>query len=193
MWLAFGGLSTNKTPAINGDENFTLPPPAGLSLHSHTNGHTPGRPTASPHKGSSGSSRNLIVVHVALSARSPDPFLSSAAEWPANSTDWDVVFQVSESFNTPDIPFWTPLTKLEERWQVFRDNKSRCLNCHCTDHSFRNCAKLLGGGPPANSLTVFQPSKASAPPSGTHAPGMSYGPTPNTNLNGSQLGTFRTN
>ena len=44
MWLAFGGLSTSKTPAINGDKHFTLPPLAGLSLHSHASGRTQGRP-----------------------------------------------------------------------------------------------------------------------------------------------------
>ena len=80
-------------------------------------------------------------MHVAPSARSHDPFLSSAAEWSANSTDWDDVFQVSESFNTPDIPLWTPLTNPKERRHVFRDNNGRCLNCHGTDHSFRNFAE----------------------------------------------------
>ena len=141
MWLAFGGLSTNKTPTINGDEHFTLPPLAGLSLHSHASGRTQGRSTVSqPSKGSSGSSRNPIVMNVAPSS-SPDPFLSSAPGWPANSTAWDEVFQVAESFVRPDVPLWTPLTIPEERRQVFRDNKGRYLNCHGKDHSFRNCAE----------------------------------------------------
>ena len=141
MWLAFGALSTNKTSAINGDKYFTLPPRVGLSLHSHAGGPTQGRPAApQPSKGSSGSSRTPFEMNIATSS-SPDPFLSSAAEWPANSTVWDEVFQVAEFFATPDIPLWTPLTNPEERGQVFRDNKGRCLNCHGTDHSFRNCAE----------------------------------------------------
>ena len=142
MWLAFGGLLTNKTPVINGDKHFTLPRLPGLSLHSHASRRKRGRPAApQPYKGSSGSSRNPLVMHVAPSARSPDPFLSSEAEWSANSTDWDEVFQVSEYFNTPDIPLWTPLTNPSERRQVVRDNAGRCLNCHGIDHSFRNCAE----------------------------------------------------
>ena len=108
MWLAFGGLSTNKTPTINGDEHFTLPPLAGLSLHSHASGRTQGRSTVSqPSKGSSGSSRNPIVMNVAPSS-SPDPFFSSAAEWPANSTAVDEVFQAAEYFATSDISLWSP-------------------------------------------------------------------------------------
>ena len=136
MWLAFGGLSTNTT-----HKYFTLPPLAGLSLHSHASGRTQGRPAPSPHKGTSGSPRNPNVMHVAPSARSPYPFSSSAAEWPANSTDWDQVFQVSYFFSTPDVPLWTPMINPEERRQVVRDNKGRCLNGHGADHSFRNCAE----------------------------------------------------
>ena len=76
-------------------------------------------------------------MNIATSS-SPDPFQPSAAEWPVNSTVWDEVFQVTESFATPDIPLWTPLTNPDERRQVFPDNKGRSLNCHVTDHSFRN-------------------------------------------------------
>ena len=81
MWLAFGGLSTKKTPAINGDRHCTLPPLAGLSLHSHASGHTQGLPAAPQrYKGSSGSFRNPIVTNVTPSAHSPGPFLASAAQ-----------------------------------------------------------------------------------------------------------------
>ena len=225
-------------------------------------------------------------MKVAPSARSPDPFLSSETEWPASLIDWDEASQVSESFSTPDIPLWTPLTNPEERRQAFRDNKGRCLNCHGTDHSFRNCGEPFindngcinpqlgqlgdsgetyrswqrrmlryrrpnrvggentrsspsshrrknplrrydnnrrnnsghstsrqchhgalpqlqhantggahGGGPATDSLKIFQPQQGvpPAPSSGTHAPGMRYGPNPNTNPNGRQPGTFRTN
>ena len=49
--------------------------------------------------------------------------------------------QASESFDTLDIPLWTPLTNPEEGRQVCWDNKGRCLNCHGTDHSIQNCAE----------------------------------------------------
>ena len=110
MWLAFGGLSTNKTPTINNEKHCTLRPLAGLSLHSHASRRTQGRSVApQSFKGPSGSSRNPIVMNVAASGRSPDPFLPSAAEWPANSTDWDGVFQVSKSFPTKTFHYGRPL------------------------------------------------------------------------------------
>ena len=85
MWLVFGGRSTNKTPAINGNKHFALSPPGGLLLLSHASGCTQSQSAApKPFKGSSGSFRNAIVMNVAPSALSPDPFVSSAAEWPAN-------------------------------------------------------------------------------------------------------------
>ena len=284
--MAFGGLSTNMTPVINGGKHFSATPRGFLIALACKRTHT--RPTgrSAVLQGSSGSSRNPLVMHVAPSARSPDPFLSSEAEWSANSTDWDEVFQVSEYFNTPDIPLWTPLTNPSERRQVVRDNAGRCLNCHGIDHSFRNCAEPFinasgcinpqlgqlgdngetyrrwqrrmlsyrrpnhvggentrsspyshrrkgpsrryennrrnksgysnshlshhcapqqfqhgntggtrGGGPATNSLTIFQPQQGvpPAPSSGTHAPGMRYGSNPNTNPNGRQPGTFRSN
>ena len=85
MWLVFGGRSTNKTPAINGNKHFALSPPGGLLLLSYASGCTQSQSAApKPFKGSSGSFRNAIVMNVAPSALSPDPFVSSAAEWPAN-------------------------------------------------------------------------------------------------------------
>ena len=114
MWLAFGGLSTNKTPTINSDKHFTLPTLAGLSFHSHASRLTQARSAApQPSKGSSGSSRNPTVMNVAPSS-SPDPFFSSAAEWPANSTAVDEVFQAAEYFATSDISLWSPPDHPEE-------------------------------------------------------------------------------
>ena len=96
---------------------------AGLSFHSHASGRRQGR-SAAPQPctcAHSGSSRNPIVMSVAGSARSPDPFLLSAAEWPANSTRWDEVSQVSEA---PDR-FWLLLPV------TLQDNCSpEQLSCH---------------------------------------------------------------
>ena len=103
-------------------------------------------------KGSSGSSRYIIVFNVAASARPPDPFLPPAAERPANSTAWNEVVQVSDSFSTDDIPLWTPSTTPEERRKVFRGIKAYCRNCHCTYHSFMTCAAPL-----ANSSHCYNP------------------------------------
>ena len=141
MWLAFGGLSTNMTPVINGGKHFSATPRGFLIALACKRTHT--RPTgrSAVLQGSSGSSRNPIMMHVAPTARSPDPFLSFAVEWPSNLTDWNDVFQVPETFNTPDMPLWTPLTNPEDRRQVFRDRKGRCLYCLGTDHSFRHCSE----------------------------------------------------
>ena len=283
MWLAFGGLSTNKTPTINSDKHFTLPTLAGLSFHSHASRLTQARSAApQPSKGSSGSSRNPTVMNVAPSS-SPDPLLSYAAEWPANLTDWDEIFEVSESFATIDIQWWTPLTNPEDgksvgtiraavstamvrvtrlenctqpfinasgytnsqlgqlgdigktyrRWQrrmlSYRrpsriggentrslssshrcktssrrcDNNCRNRNGHFNVGRTHHVASQLqydngggpqGGGPTANSLTIFQPQQGRppAPSSGTQALGMLYGSVPNSNPDGRQPGALRT-
>ena len=74
-----------------------------------------------------------------------------------------------------------------------RYNNRRNIKGHSTSHQARHGAPqqlqygyaggTQGGGPPANSLAVFQTQQGvpPAPSSGTHAPGIRYGPTPNTN------------
>ena len=138
-WLAFGGLSTNKTSAINGDKHFIFY--SSRVFHYTRMQADAHKVDRSRRKGSSGSSRNPTVINVAPSARFSDPFLSSAAELPADPPDSDEVFEVCESLATPDIPLWTPTTNPDKDAQVFRHYKGRCLNCHGMNQLLQNCAQ----------------------------------------------------
>ena len=144
MWLAFQVLATNKTPALNGEKHYSLPPLAGLSLHSNASDRSQSRSAAPPSlMGRVGSSRNNPVVMSVASVDQyyDDPFTHSYQHWPAEPSHWDEVFNVSDSFNTNDPSLWTPLVSPQARSQAFRDNKGRCLNCHDTDHSLKHCTQ----------------------------------------------------
>ena len=111
MWSAFQVLATNKTPAISGEEYFSLPPLAGLSSQSHAGSRSQTKSAApSSHAGHVGSSRNPVVMSVAHADHDDsDPFSRSHSyqHWPAEPSHWDTVFQVSGSFNTDDPPLWS--------------------------------------------------------------------------------------
>ena len=142
MWLSFLTMATNKTPAICGENYFSLPPLAGLSLQQHAGSRSQSRSAApSSRSGHVGSSHNPVVMSVAHADHyESDPFSHTYNHWPADSADWDTVFQVSASFNNKDPPLWTTLTSPEARTRAFRDNRGLCLNCHGTDHSLKFCS-----------------------------------------------------
>ena len=43
MWLSFQTMATNRTPAINGENIFSLPISVGLSLQQHAGNRSQGR------------------------------------------------------------------------------------------------------------------------------------------------------
>ena len=78
MWLSFQTRTTNKTPAINGEKYFYLPPSADSSLQTHAGNLSQSRSAApSSHSGHVGFSRNPVVMRVAHADNDElDPFSS---------------------------------------------------------------------------------------------------------------------
>jgi len=135
MWQAFACLATNKTPAMNGADYFSLPTqgPTTASKPARTGG-------SSGQKWASGSSQNPVVLSVESHDRANASFTRDYNAWPASQSDWSTVFQVSSSFSNHTDPFlWTPLLTQDARSQAFRENKGKCLNCGSTDHSMKYC------------------------------------------------------
>ena len=72
---------------------------------------------------------------------STDPFTQDYASWLARESDWSEVYAISSSFrHVGDDPFvWTPLLSTQDRYQAFRENDGKCLNCGGSDHSMKFC------------------------------------------------------
>ena len=100
MWLSFQTMATVITPAIRSEIYFSLPPLAGLSLQPHAGNRSQSRSAAlSSRSGHVGSSRNPVVMIVAHADQyEPDPFSHNYNHSPTDPSDWETVFQVSESF-----------------------------------------------------------------------------------------------
>ena len=112
---------------MNNAKPLPLSPVAGLFLHSHASGRTHGCSATPSCNSVSVSSGNPVVLNVEPYTSSFDPFLSTAAEWPANTSRWDEVYHVPTSFNARDIPIWTPLTTPEGRHQGLGDKRVAAL------------------------------------------------------------------
>ena len=114
-------------------------------MQPHAGNRSQSRSAAPPSRsGPVGSSRNPVVMSVAHADHyDSDPFSHNYNHWPTDPSDWETVFQVSESFQNNDPSLWTPLVTPEERAQAFRDNKGRCLNCHGTNRSFKHCVNAF--------------------------------------------------
>ena len=140
MWKAFGDLANNKTPAVNGDNLFSLavyssgarsfapsgPRPAG---HGRGQGRAPSWQT--------GSSNNPIVMSVNDPTDHWTDHMSKC--WPLEEHHYAEVLAVCASFKTDDPPLWSTLLSPSARAAALRENRGHCLNCHEDTHSFRNC------------------------------------------------------
>ena len=144
MWKASGDISNNKTPAVNGDNFFSLPAsssgvrssapsgprPAG---HGRGQGWVPSQTTSRW----TGSSNNPIV----MSVNDPtDPWTDNTSKWrPLEEHYYAEVFAVCASFRTDDPPPWSALLSPFARAAALRGNRGHSLNCHQDTHSFRIC------------------------------------------------------
>ena len=144
MWKAFGDLSNNKTPAINGEFFFSLPlsssgvrssAPSGPRPAGHECGQ--GRLPSQTPSWQIGSSNNPIVTSVIDPA---DRWTDNTSKcWPLEEHHYAEVFAVCASFETDDPPLWSALLSPSARAAALRENRGHCLNCHEDTHSFRNC------------------------------------------------------
>ena len=134
MWEAFSPLSTNQTPALAGDDYFSLPSTQGSSQPRRTN-----RSTSFSNQRGSGSQHDPIVMPVA--DKTYDPFSSNYACWPAHEDDWAVVYSVTSNFKSlgDDPVLYSALLTQDQRNRAFRDHRGKCLNCSEPDHSMKHC------------------------------------------------------
>ena len=143
MWKAFGDLSNNETPAVNGDNFFSLPvsssgvrPSAPSGPRPAGHGHGLGRVPSQTPSWQTGSSNNPIVVSV----NDPtDPWTDHTSKsWPRR-TSLCGGFAVCASFKTDVPPLRSALLSPSARAGALRENRGHCLNCHEDSHYFRNC------------------------------------------------------
>ena len=144
MWKAFGDYSNTKTPAINGDNCFSLPvsssgvrssAPSGPWPAGHGRGQ--GRVPSQTPSWQTGSYNNPLV----MSVNDPTyPWTDDTFKcWPLEEHHYAEVFAVCASFKTDDHPLWSALLSPSARAAALRENRGHCLNCHEDTHSFRNC------------------------------------------------------
>ena len=144
MWKAFGDLSNNKTPAVNGERFFSLPvsfsgvrSPALSGPRPAGHGRGQGRGPSQTPSWQMGSSNNPIVMPV---IDHMDPWTDKTSRcWPLEEHHYAEVFTVCASFETDDPPLWSALLSPSARAAALRENRGHCLNCHEDTHSFRNC------------------------------------------------------
>ena len=127
MWKAFGDLSNNTTPAINGDNFFSLPvsslgmrssAPSGPRPAGHGRGQDRGPSQTSWQMGSS---NNPIVVSVFDPV---DPWTDNTSKcWPLEEHHYAEVFAVCASFETDDPPLWSALLSPSARTAALRENR----------------------------------------------------------------------
>ena len=118
---------------------------AGLSLHASGGGHrSQGRDFAATLQWSAQSTRSRPA------ARGKQPHVQdvfsvvSYNSWPSASDDhWSTVCSRFVTTNSPahsSLLFWSALLATrEQRGSACAENTGRCLNCHGTDHSMREC------------------------------------------------------
>ena len=147
MWLALGVLADNKTPAINGEKFYSLPSTSSAGQFSASSsaspaarGHGQGRAPLQSSAWATGSKRNPVIMNVSDASNNvDDPWATSSSysHWPL--AHCDEVCAVSGSFTTDDPPLWSGLLSPPARAAALRENQGRCLNCHETSHSFKQC------------------------------------------------------
>ena len=111
VWKAFGDLSNNNTPAVNGERFFSLPvsssgvrSPALSGPRPAGHGPDEGRGRSRPPSWRMGSSQNPIVMSV---IDPTDPWTDNTSKcWKHRYAE---VFAVCASFETDDPPLWSAL------------------------------------------------------------------------------------
>ena len=143
MWKAFDDLANNKTPAVNGDNCFSLPvslsrarlsAPSGPRPAGHGRGQ--GRVPSRTPSWQTRPSNNPI----AMSANDPtDPWTDNTSKcWPLGKNHYAEVLPVCASCKTDDPPLWSARLSPSARAAARRENWGHCLRCHDDTHSFRN-------------------------------------------------------
>ena len=128
MWGAFSDLTHNKTPAVNGEQHFSLPvsstsarssAPSGPRPADH--GHGQGRVSSQLLSWQKRSSHHPIAI-------SPDdlsdPWLDQTSDcWPLEEHHYAEVFAVSVSFKTDYPLLWSGLLSPSTRADALRENR----------------------------------------------------------------------
>ena len=134
----------NKTPAVNGEKQFSPPVSSTGTRSSALSGPRPavhgrgqGRvPSQSP-SWQTGSSHNPIDMSITDSTA---PWLDKMPNcWPLEEQHCAEGFTVCASFKTDDPRLWSGLLTPSARAAALRENRDHCLNCHGDTHSLRNC------------------------------------------------------
>ena len=128
MWKTFGDLTNNMTPAVNGDNCFSLPvsysgvpssAPAGPWPACHGRGQS--RVPSQTPSWQAGSSNNPIVMSV---NDLTDPWTDNTSKcWPHEEHHYAEVFAVCASFRTDDPPPWSALLSPSARSATLRENR----------------------------------------------------------------------
>ena len=94
MWLSLETMATNRTPDKIGENMFSLPPLAGLSLEPHAGNRSQSRSAATlSRSGPVGSSHNPVMTRVADADHNGyDPFSHNYNHCPTEPSDWEPVF-----------------------------------------------------------------------------------------------------
>ena len=142
MWRVLDTFTTSKVKAENGSP-ASMPNISGLSLHGNNRvGRQQGRTSPAPPQWSTQSTRSQPAAR-AKQPQVQDVFTVRYNSWPlATDEHWETVLNVCESqFSSSHLPpLWSPLlTTREHRATAFAENRGKCLNCHGTDHSMREC------------------------------------------------------
>ena len=128
MWKAFGDFSTNKTPAVNGDNFFS-----SLVSSSGVRSSVPSGPRPAGHGRGQGrvpfqtpswqtaSSNNPNVISV---KDLTDPWTGHTSKcWPLEEHHYAEVFAVCASFKTDDPPLWSALLSPSARAAALREKR----------------------------------------------------------------------
>ena len=128
MWTAFGDLSNNKTPSINGEKKMSLPVsssevrssvPPGPRPAGHWRGQ--GRVPSQTPSWKMGSSNNPTFMSVIDPA---DPWTDDTSKcWPLEEHHYAEVFAVCASFETDDPPLWNTHLSPSARAAALRENR----------------------------------------------------------------------
>ena len=140
----FNDLAHIKTPAVNGENIFSLTvsssgarssAPSGPRPAGH--GHGQGRVPSQTPSWQAGPSHNPIVMCI----NDPTgPWLDHTSNcWPLEEQHGAEVFAVSASFKNNDPPLWSGLLSPSARAAAIRENRGHCLYCHEDTRSFQNC------------------------------------------------------
>ena len=136
MWKAFGDLSNNKTPAINGEKMFSLPLSSSGMRSSAPSGPVPpvmGAATADcrPRRLHGRWGRAIIQLSCLGMTTRPNAGPSKSI---IMRRFLPFALRLKPATLLSGAPFSRP-----PHAAALRENRGHCLNCHEDTHSFRNC------------------------------------------------------